>query len=182
MAIIERTTGSTFAPKAWDPDALPEPPESGRITLLEIGMTLAFNVLLIVGLLWVQLLPPVTVEGSAYPLFDPALWSFWLPWFLVVMVLELVFTVVLYQRGRWTWNFALVNTALGAAFAIPAAYLLQNGLLLNPELVAAIAAQTPDGWLSVTTLVTAIVVVVVAAGDAMDGFLKARRATLRRAD
>ena len=164
-----------------DPDALPEPPDDGRISVAEIGATLVFNVLVIAGLLWVQLQPPITIEGSAYPLFDPALWSFWLPWFLVVTVLEIAFTIVLYLRGRWTWTFAVINAGLGAAFAIPAVYLLQNAMLLNPELVAAIQAQAPGDWLSVTTLITAIVIVVVAAWDAVDGFLKARRAALRQA-
>jgi len=87
-----------------------------------------------------------------------------------------VFTVVLYVRGRWTWPFAVINAVLGAAFAIPAVYLLQNGLLFNPELVAAIQAQTPGGWLSITSLITGIVVVIIVGWDAIDGFLKARRA------
>ena len=91
-------------------------------------------------------------------------------------VLGTVFTVLLYVRGRWTWAFAVVNAVLGAAFAIPAVYLLQNRLLFNPELVAAIEAQTPGDWLSITSLITVIVVVIIVGWDAIDGFLKARRA------
>jgi hypothetical protein len=176
MAIIERTAGSTVGPKAWSPDSLPELPDDGRISVVEIGMTMVFNVLVIAGLLWVQLQPPIVVDGAPYPLFDPALWSFWLPWFLVVTVLELVFTVVLYLRGRWTYAFAGINALLGAAFAIPAVYLLQNAMLFNPELVAAILARTPGNWLPITTLITSIAVVVIVGWDAVDGFLKARRA------
>jgi len=176
FAVIERTTGASLGPRAWSPESLPELPDGGRVSLAEIGATLVVNVLVIAGLLWVQLQPPITIEGSAYPLFDPALWSFWLPWILTVMVLETVFTVLLYVRGRWTWPFAVINAVLGAAFAIPAVYLLQNRLLFNPELVAAIEAQTPGGWLSITSLVTGIVVVVIVGWDAIDGFRKARRA------
>lgn len=176
FAVIERTSGSTIAPRAWTPDRLPELPAAGRMSLAEVGATLVVNVLVIAGLLWVQLQPPISIDGQAYPLFDPALWSFWLPWFLVATVAELVFTIVLYLRGRWTWTFAVVNALLGAAVAIPAVYLLQNELLFNPELAAAITADTGSVWLRVTTLITGIVVIIIVGWDAIEGFLKARRA------
>lgn len=179
MAVIERTKGSSLAPRAWTPDALPELPSDGQVSLLEVGATLVVNVLVIAGLLWVQFQPPISIDGQAYPLFDPALWSFWLPWILVVTVLELVFTVVLFLRRRWTWAFAVANALLGAAVAIPAVYLLQNELLFNPDLVAAVTADTGRDWLRITTLITSIVVVVIVGWDAIDGFLKARRAGSR---
>jgi hypothetical protein len=179
MAVIEQTTGSTLGAKPWSPDSLPELPDDGRIGVGEIAATLVVNVLVIAGLLWVQLQPPIVIDGSAYPLFDPSLWSFWLPWFLVVTVLEIAFTILLYVRGRWTWTFAVINAVLGAAFAIPAVYLIQNTMLFNPELVAAIEAETPGNWLSITSLITSIVVVVIVGWDAIDGFLKARRAAAR---
>ena len=48
--------------------------------------------------------------------------------------------------GRWT--FAAINAALGAAFAIPAVWLLQNDLLFNPALVARGRRRRPmaRGW------------------------------------
>lgn len=179
FAVIERTSGSTLAPRAWTPDALPELPSDGQISLVEIGTTVVVNVLVIAGLLWVQLQPPISIDEQAYPLFDPALWSFWLPWFLAVTVLELAFTVVLYLRRRWTWTFAIANAVLVVAFAIPAVYLLQNGLLFNPEIVAAINAEAPGDWLRLTTLITGTVVVIIVGWDAIEGFLKARRAGRR---
>lgn len=179
FAVIERTSGSTLAPRAWTPDALPELPSDGQVSLVEVGATVVVNVLVIAGLLWVQLQPPISIGGQGYPLFDPALWSFWLPWFLAVNVLELAFTVVLYLRRRWTWGLAVVNAVLGTAIAIPAVYLLQNGLLFNPEIVAAINAEAPGDWLRLTTLITSIVVVIVVGWDAIEGFLKAWRAGSR---
>ena len=181
MAVIERTTGSTLGAKPWSPESLPELPADGRIGVGEVAATIVGYVLLIAGLLWVQLQSPIIIDGAAFPLFDPSLGSFWLPWFVVVIVLELVFTVVLYLHGRWTWAFAVVNALLGAAFAIPAVYLIQNGLLLNPELIAAIEAETPAGWLSISSLITSVVVVAVVVWDAFDGFRKARRAEARNA-
>lgn len=179
FAVIERAVNARelTSGKAWTPDDLPDLPDTGRMSLLEVAGTVVVNILVIAGLLWVQLQPPISIEGTAYPLFDPALWSFWLPWFIVVTVVEIVFTVVLYLRGRWTYTFAVINAVLGAMFAVPALYLWQNDLLLNPDLVAAISAQTGSEWLSVSGTITAIAIVAVVAVDAIDGFCKAWRAS-----
>ena len=136
------------------------------------------NVFVAIALLWMQLQPPIVLDGGAFPLFDPTLWSFWLPWFLVVTALEIVFAIALYLRGRWSYGFAAVNALLGAAFAIPAVYLLQNDLLFNPALVTRVQSATGDGtWLEVTGIVIGTTIVAVVAWDAIDGFLKARRAS-----
>ena len=131
MATIERATGSGLTPRSWTPDALPKVPDDGRIGLMEVGAMLVFDVLVIAGLLWVQLLPPISIGGVAYPLFDPALWSFWLPWFIAVMVLEIGFAILLAMRGRWTWTFAVTMPCLGPPSGSPFVYLASNGLLLN---------------------------------------------------
>ena len=178
--VIERFGGSNpTAARPWSLDDLPELPEDGRMGLLDAASTVAANVFVAGALLWVQLQPPIVLDGAAFPLFDPALWSFWLPWFLAVTVAEIVFAIVLYLRGRWTYGFAAVNALLGAAFAIPAVYLLQNDLLFNPVLVEKVRAATADSsnWLEVTGIVIACVVVAVVAWDTIDGFLKARRAS-----
>jgi hypothetical protein len=119
---------------------------------------------------------PITIDGTSYPLFDPALWSFWLPWFLAVIGLELVFTVAIYLRGRWTWPFAVANAALGAAFAIPAVWLLQTGQLFDPGLVAALEAKGLDDAFLPGMVTVAVVVLAATAWDAVDGFRKARAA------
>lgn len=91
--------------------------------------------------------------------------------------LETVLTIALFVRQRWTYPFALANAILGAAFAIPALYLLQNDLLFNPALVEKIAAATGGGaWIDTSALITGVVVAVVIAWDTIDGFRKARRA------
>jgi hypothetical protein len=176
--VIERVGGTASSPaRTWKVEDLPELPDDGRMGFLEFAGLIVTNVIVAVGLLWVQLQPPIVIDGTGYPLFDPALWSFWLPWFLGVTVLEIVFAIVLYARGRWTWPFAAVNALLGAAFAIPALYLLQSNLLFNPDLVAKVSDTTGTGtWIDVTAIVIGTVVVAVVGWDAIDGFLKARRA------
>lgn len=178
FAIIERTTGTTgVAPSRWTVDDLPDLPDDGRMSVFEFGATLAINVLVIAGLLWIQLQPPIVVDGQAFALFDPALWAFWLPWFLVVLIGETLFTVALFVRGRMTWTLATINAALGAAFALPAVYLWSNDLLLNPALVDQISASTGSTWIGVSGAITMTVIVVIVAWDAIDGFRKARRAS-----
>jgi hypothetical protein len=174
FAIAERFGGQdALRGKAWTVDDLPELPESGRLGIADAISTVIANLFVAGAILWVQLQPPIVIDGAAFPLFDPSLWSFWLPYFLGVTVLEILFTVVLYLRGRWTWTFAMVNAALGAAFAIPALWLLQNDLLFNPALVARITEATGGTWLDVTGVVIGVSVVAIVAWDAIDGFRKA---------
>lgn len=54
------------------------------------------------------------------------------------VVLEIAFTLILYAAHRWRWAFAVVNALLGAAFVIPANWLLQEGRVLSSEVVAGI--------------------------------------------
>ncbi len=180
FAVIERATSpNAIKSKPWSVDDLPELPDDGRIGILEAASTVAANVFVVAAILWVQLQPPIVVDGQSFPLFDPALWSFWLPYFLIVTLLEIGFTIALYLRRRWTWGFATINAVLGAAFAIPAVWLLQNDLLFNPALVSAVGSATGGTWLDVTGIVIAVTVVAIVAWDAIDGFRKAYAASRR---
>jgi len=177
FAIAERTSGpGALASRPWSPDALPALDDRGRIGIPELVAAVAANVVLLIALLWVQLRPPIVIDGRAVPLLDPALWSFWLPWFIVVTLLEILLTIGVYIRGQWTYGYAVGNALLGAAFAIPGIYLLANGLLLNPVIVNAITEAGGD-WLRVTTVVVGVSIAAIVAWDAIDGFRKARRAS-----
>ena len=134
FAIVERTEGKGIgAAPEWTPDHLPALPVPGRISLVEVALSVAGLVFAAVFIVWQQVAAPIVIDGQAYPVLDPALWSFWLPWFLVVIGLEAVFTGALYLRGRWTWSFAVVNALLAAASAIPAIWLIQTDQLLEPS-------------------------------------------------
>ena len=169
-AVGVRDTGD----RPWTPDDLPDLPTLGRMDVGDLAAALVANVFLIAGLIWVTTASPFVIDGQSYPLFDPVLWSFWLPWFIVVAVLEIVFTLAVYLRGRWTYTYAVGNALLAAAFAIPALYLLTNHLLFNPAFIDALGDEGDD-WLQVTTIVTSLVIVGAVGWDAIDGFLKARR-------
>ena len=120
-------------------------PAPDRMSLGEAIATIAFGLFVLVAIVWVQVASPIVIEGTAYPLFDPATFAWWLWYVLALTVAEIVFAAALYLRGRWTWGFAVVNAVLAAALAIPAVYLIQQNLLLNDELVAAVDAQTTGG-------------------------------------
>jgi hypothetical protein len=105
---------------------------------------------------------------------DPALWSFWIPWFLVLAVLEMVFALVLYASGRWTWVLAWVNVVLNLAFAIPAVMLVVSAQLLSEPFQATFAEFMP--LLELLLRVLPFVIVGAAILDVVEGFRKAYRA------
>ena len=84
------------------------------------------------GLPWVDVLETI-------PLLDPDLWSFWIPYFLVLIVLEMLFAIAIYAWG-WNWWLAVANLVLNVAFVVPALWLFTTGQLINPEALEAI------GW------------------------------------
>ncbi len=177
FVVIERVAVDEVAAHRWTPDDLPELPDPGRLPVSELIGVLVANGIVAVGLLWVQLQPPTVIDGVSFPLFDPALWSFWLPWFLGVIVAEVLLAIVVFVRGRWTYPLAATNAVLGAAFAVPAVYLLQNDLLFNPQLINKLREATDGGaWIDVTAVIIGVSVVAVVTWDAIDAFRKARRA------
>ncbi len=178
-AAAVRVRGRGTEGRPWTIDDLPEPLAVERISLGELAATIALNVFLLGAVVWLQLGSTIAVDGQSTQVVNPALPSFWLPWFIVVTILEIVFTVAVYLRGRWTYAYAIGNALLGAAFAIPAIYLLANDLLFNPALVnAAVAAvDGTTSWIQPTKVIIGVSVAVIVGWDAIDGFLKARRAS-----
>jgi hypothetical protein len=174
FAILERT-GQPALGEAWTPDRLPETPaEAVRPNVVEVVLSVAALALLAGLLVWQQTAAPITIDGTGYPLFDPALWSTWIPWFLVVLGLEIVFTLVRWMRGGWTWTLAVVNLGLNLAFVVPAVWLVQTGQLFDPGLVAAIEREVGTAaWLQPTITIGMVAAVAIAAWDAFDGFRQA---------
>src|SRR5262249_43633885 len=160
---------------AWTPDRLPALPTPGRPSIVELALSVAGLVFAAGFIVWQQLGAPITIGGQSYPIFDPALWSFWLPWFLVVVGLELVFTSVAYVAGRWTWPFAIVNAVLALAFGIPAVWLIATGQLWNPAAAHALEAAGYRGAIAPAGTIIAISIVVITGWDSLDGFIKAWR-------
>lgn len=176
FAIIERVgVAPTEVGAGWTPDHLPALPVPGRQHPFEIALSLAAFVILGAAIVWQQVAAPVSVDGQSFPILDPALWSFWLPWFLIVIALQVAVVVVAYRAGRWTWRYAVAKAVLSAAFAIPAVGLIWTGQLFDP---AAVSAMTDAGFgnaLSPAAAVIAISVVVAPGWEAVGGLVNAWR-------
>jgi hypothetical protein len=129
-------------------------------------------------LVWQQVSSVLTDEsGVPIPLLEPRLWNFWLPYFLVLLVLEVVFQVIVWRIGRWTYQLAAVNVVTSLLFTVPALWLLLTGQLFNPAFFAELGASHLLEVGSTTVTITAFFVVLIPLWDVVDGFLKARRAS-----
>jgi hypothetical protein len=175
FALIERQDLSLDDAGGWTPDRLPAVPVPGRPSIVELALSVAGLVFAAGFIVWQQVAAPITIGGQSYPIFDPALWSFWLSWFLVVVALELVFTGATYLAARWTWRFAVINAALALAFGVPAVWLIATGRLWNPAAADALKAAGFDGAIAPAGTIIAITIVVITAWDSVDGFVRAWR-------
>lgn len=165
--------------EGWTVDSLPQVPERGAAStggrLGELIPAVVFLLFAGFAVFWQQYNSVFEdAQGRPIPFLNPDQWSFWIPFLLVILVLELLFSVALYALGRWNWALAIVNIGLNLASAIPLIWLLLTHQLLNPAFFEAF------GWeATLTTLVEPIsagAVAVIAIGDSIDGIVKAARA------
>jgi len=180
FAVIERVSqGRRPRPDTWDASDLPSIP-TVRIGLGEtIFAVLAYlilgGLLLAQGNIWVV----ETAGGDPLPLLDPALWGFWIPWFLSLAVLEIGFALAAYAIGRWTWPLAWANLALNLAFAVPAIWLIASRAALSAEFLETFRSAEPLIDAAITIVPFAIAVVAVL--DIVSGFRKAYRSSTQLA-
>jgi len=153
----------------WSLSDLPSLPTKGSITLSDTIWGVVVLVITIAMIIVSRDISPVTdVDGSMIPIFDPAMWDFWFPYLIAVLGVEIVFEVIKYRVGHWTWGMASVNLAFNALFAVPAVYLLATDQVFNPDFIAAVPGQlVPLN----AVIIAAIVVVVVI--DVVQAFRKA---------
>lgn len=136
FAVLERTKTPLHLPE-WSVDQLPEDTTERQITLSDIAASVTFLALIIAYLPMQHFRSFVpTDDGENLPILDPALWSFWLPFLIAVLVATIGLEVAKYRTGRWTWPLVAVNAVLGLAFAAPVAWLMSTDRLLNPDFVA----------------------------------------------
>ena len=173
FAILERSP-RTQALAPWTPEQLREVPDAGRSSRLsDLIASLVFLTLFAVVIVWQQAEPFTFGAFESIPVLNPELWSFWLPYFLVLIVLEMIFAIAVYAWG-WNWWLAATNLLLNVAFTIPALWLFATGQLFNPEFLDVIGWPWGEGS-SVTTTVFVMVFVGVAIWDVIDGVIKTVR-------
>ncbi|MRX42294.1 hypothetical protein [Agromyces kandeliae] len=174
FAIIERNPGSGPVER-WTPERLPTIPDDGRGGRLgDLIASLVFLGLFAGVIIWQGYGAPVANPlGESVPVLSPDLWSFWIPWFLVLIGLEMVFATAIYAWG-WNWWLAIVNLLLNVAFAVPALWLFTTGRLVNPEFLDVVGWPWGEaGGIVVTIIVFAVIAVSV--WDVIDGVIKTVR-------
>lgn len=174
-AVLERTGGVAALPK-WSVDRLPELPEKG-VGRADMVTSLAFLALGAGALLWDQFRGFVLYNGELFPVLNPDLWPWWIVGLLVLIAAEAALAIAVYRSGGWNTWFAVINTVIALAFAIPAIALLATAQLVNPDLIA--AALTDNGVDADTLRTLAIIVgagiITITGWDIIDGWLKTIR-------
>lgn len=176
FVILERSS-ATSTGTTWSPEHLPQVPGKSRQgRLAEFVASLVFLALFAGVIIWQQVSSVVRdAGGNPIPLLEPGLWSFWIPWFLGLIIAECIFAGWLYARG-WSWAAATVNLCLNLAFTIPAVLLWSEERLLNRAFLEAVGlapdAVRGEGWM----VSVAASFVIIAAWDVVAGFLRASRA------
>ncbi|MFF0468120.1 permease prefix domain 1-containing protein [Micromonospora zamorensis] len=177
FAMIERSQPTMDLPD-WTVDQLPDVPAHRDISLAD---TIASVVMLVVtiGYLpfqhyrsWVR-----DTGGDNIPVLDPALWSFWLPALIVVLLGSLVFEVVKYRIGHWNWALFGTKALLNLAFSVPLAWLALSDRLLNPALGERLSWLADADNRNIIGLSIAVGTAAIAVWDLVDAALKTRRQT-----
>ncbi|MEU4643926.1 permease prefix domain 1-containing protein [Micromonospora sp. NPDC023814] len=136
FAVLERTRTPLHLPD-WSVDQLPEGPGDRQITLTDTAASIGFLAIFIAYLPMQHFRSFVPADGDGnLPILDPALWSFWLPFLIAVLVATVGLEIAKYRAGRWTWPLVGANAVLDLAFAVPVVWLMSTDRLLNPDLVA----------------------------------------------
>lgn len=175
FVIMERANTPLNLPK-WSVDQLPDRPADPQITLTDTATSIGFLALFIVCLPLQHFRSFIPTEGDGnIPILDPALWSFWLPFLIVVLVASAGLEFAKYRAARWTWPLVAVNALLNLAFAVPVVWLLLTDRLLSPEFVARFDWLGRDDNLDRVTTIAAVAIVVISLWDVADSAVKAYR-------
>ena len=176
FAILERTNTRLDLP-GWNVDDLPEGPVDRQITLADTAAGIGLLALFAAYLPLQHFRSFVPSDGDRnLPVLDPALWSFWLPFLIAVLVANIGLEVAKYRAGRWTWPLVGVNALLGLAFAAPVVWLMSTDRLLNPDLVARFDWLGESGNLDIVAKLVVTGAILVTVWDVIDSGIKAYRA------
>ena len=136
FAILDRS-GARVTTR-WTVDRLPEAPErqGGVADAIASVVVLA----LVAGaVLWDRFRGFAFLEDAWTSVLSAELWPWWIGGLFAIMLAEAVFVLVRATRGAWTRGLAVVRTALAVVFVSWMATVLGRGILLAPEIGAALS-------------------------------------------
>ncbi|MGK5739684.1 permease prefix domain 1-containing protein [Micromonospora sp. URMC 103] len=175
FAVLERTNTALDLP-TWTVDQLPEDHSNRQITLVDTAAAIGWLVL-VIAYLPVQHFRSFVPDrdGGNLPILDPALWSFWLPYLIAVLVATVGLEVAKYRAGRWTWPLVAVNAVLDLAFAVPVIWLISTDRLLNPDFVNRWEWLAREDNLNTVATFVVVGTVLIVVWDVVDSAIKAYR-------
>ena len=109
FAVMDRL-GAAGSPR-WNVDRLPENRSTGRGLADLIAVAILMPVAAF-AFVWDRYFGFIFLHGEAYPIWNPALWPWWMAAVFVLFAMAIVVQAVVFVRGRWTTRIAIVNTAL----------------------------------------------------------------------
>ena len=173
FALIDRaTTRNVDASRRgirWSPKFLPVDNRPAQKSWGESVSSVIFTVIVVAAVAIQRTESPVSTSGDVpIQILAPSLWDFWLPYFLVVLLLGVALDFVRLGIGRWHPVTTSIGTLLTLAGAVPFIALAYESKIVNPALWRAIGHAewtTPGNWLS---LIIAIFVGLIALGNVID--------------
>lgn len=176
FALLERFAPETELAEPWTPDELPVAQPDRASLGWAVVSGAAWLAVVITAVIVQQILQPVvTADGDRAPVLDPALWSWWLPYFFVVWLAELGLAVIAYRRRRWGIGEAAVNIVLAGAFMIPFVVLVAQEQLASAELITVLVELTDASIPGILGSIIIVVAIIAALWDAVDGVMRAAR-------
>jgi len=176
FVVLERTGADTGV--KWSVDQLPEQshPGTGRGDLVASLVMVA----LFAGLLLWDQLRGFVPGDEPLPMLNPGLWPWGIGAVLILLAAETALAFAVHARGRWTAGSAWANTAIAVGFVSLGLTLLGRGELFNPEFVRVVfvANGVDADALTVLAVLAGVGIAGIGVWDAIDGWLKARRARL----
>ncbi|MFZ3454768.1 permease prefix domain 1-containing protein [Arthrobacter sp. 7Tela_A1] len=155
----------------WSPAMLPQVPRKSQVSLGDTIATVVLVAFFIGLLLWQRIGSLLYLNGEPVLVLQESLWNFWLPYVIVLLVIEAGFAVVLYLAGRWTSAFAVVNAVLALAFMVPVLWLLATDRVFDWTFLSSVDwGADASTWIAG---ITAALVLFISLWDIGDGFLKA---------
>lgn len=169
-AAVERRSGRRAGRNRWNPADLPALPDRWSHLAEMIG---GVALLALVSGVVVVLQTAGGAGGVGVGPIQPDLWSSGALWLILVFAAA---SLAMHQMAFYTgWSTvnAVATTALDLLFAVPVIWLVATGRLLNPDHFA-------GNGMDVVAAVVIGLVIVLTAGDAVDGFLRVARARRSR--
>lgn len=148
FAVLERTDhGKVGLRTTWSLKDLPRY-EPRAMSRMQLGGFLVWPVMLIAALVLQQF------TFTDVPVLDPANWTFWWPYFILIIALRGVWGVWVYRLAGWTRASSVANAVLVLASSIPLVWLLATDHLFNPAFpqLADAGLGEANQWITVVTI------------------------------